>query len=726
MTSENLSFHDKLKNHRTYINRTLWTGYVALPFVAAYFILGVIMMVSRSINYAEIYHQTSDVLYQEKIRAAARILGFEGISWLFVIGIAVMFALQGFSYVFNQSQLDFYLSQPTTRAQRIRRNYFNAFSTFLIMYIGCELLAALVATAMGAMNSVLLCAILIQTLMSIILFFAFYNITVLAVMLSGTLPIAILLTACFSFISIVVSGEIYLYKEIFFATHSSSEPLKAYLSPLYDVFSTLMDLARNSSRGNALLSMDYISSALKIIIPSYGDILLVGVIAFVFVVIFSRNRKSEWAGKSIPLTPFRWLVKIAACIVMGLGSGYFVYIVYDSVWNSRLYVMMLVVMVITTILTGSIAEVILERNIKRFLKGKAQTIMALAIVVLVFVIFRGDLLGYDSFVPAADKVASGALINDTRNFNMYHQGYYGDVYSSDADTMFITDSESLIKIAYEGMNTRKLGVKNQAAGIYKNMGYDTTVLFRLKNGRKVYRYITVPYSVVDDELDKIVSGEEYKKGHFDVFRDEMIRAADEKSVDHSLRYVADGSEESQAVYRFSYAELSDAYRKDLLENYRFSYVKDHMPIGTIEYDSNEPDYIYGSLDVFDTFENTKALLKKYGLYASEKYDIADVREVTVTNYYPGYDLEKEEAPNIDGTVVVDSTSKTYTDQDKIKEILLGTVSTNYYNPWYNYSAVNDQYSVEVYLDTDRSSYGGRYYSLLKGKVPDFVAADTNN
>ena len=54
MISANLSLGEKIKNHRLYINRTLWTSYVALPFLAAYFILGTIMMVSRSIKYAEI------------------------------------------------------------------------------------------------------------------------------------------------------------------------------------------------------------------------------------------------------------------------------------------------------------------------------------------------------------------------------------------------------------------------------------------------------------------------------------------------------------------------------------------------------------------------------------------------------------------------------------------------------------------------------------------------
>ena len=110
MTSANLSLGEKLKNHRTYLNRTLWSGYIALPFLAAYFILGVIMMISRTINYAARYNQSDAVLYQEKLRAVSRVLGVEQFGFVIIIGIAVMFALQVFSYVFDTSKLDFYLS----------------------------------------------------------------------------------------------------------------------------------------------------------------------------------------------------------------------------------------------------------------------------------------------------------------------------------------------------------------------------------------------------------------------------------------------------------------------------------------------------------------------------------------------------------------------------------------------------------------------------------------
>ncbi len=723
MISANLSLGEKIKNHRLYINRTLWTSYVALPFLAAYFILGTIMMVSRSINYAEIYHQTEAVLFQEKLRAVSRVFGMEGLTWVFVVGIAVMFALQGFSYIFNQSQLDFYLSQPTTRSQRVRRNYDNAFSTFLVLYLGTELLALLVATAMGAVNRYLLLSVLIQTVKSIILFLAFYNVTVLAVILSGTMPIAILLTGCFTFISIVISGETALFKEMFFATYSGMEPMKVYLSPLYDIFAPMSALYQNLQTPDALLSMRYINTAFDVVLFHVLDTLVVGIIAMIAVMIFAKNRQSEWAGKSIPLKSFRFVVKTIVCIVVGLGSGYFVYIVYNSVWNSNLYFMMAFIMALSTIVTGCITEVILEGNIKRFFKGMSQTILALAVVLLVFIIFRGDLIGYDSFVPAADRVESGAIISDYRNFSAYDTMIYDYMDSNDANYMYLSDTEALVKIASEGMKTQKEFAKANREGRYENMGYQVSVLYRMKSGKKIYRQITIPFDAVDAELDRIVSSEEYKRGHFDVFHDDYIREADKTAVNHSLRFVVDSSNESKDTKKFSFAELSDAYRKDLLENYSFSYMKEHMPVGSVEYESNDMSYIYGTLDIYDNFTNTIALLKKYGIYSEYKLTPETIKYIRVINLYPGYDLEVTDSSEIEDNP--DSVTVTYSDDDNIEAILAAGITTSYYNPWYNYNNVNDQYSVEIVRENDSMNYGGTYYSFKVGKVPDFVKADTN-
>ncbi|RKM62328.1 hypothetical protein D6855_02605 [Butyrivibrio sp. CB08] len=721
MTSANLSLGEKIKNRRTYINRTLWTSFVVLPFYAAYFILGVIMLVSRSINYANVYHQTQQVLYREKLAATASVVGFRSMVWILVIGTAVMFALQGFSYVFNTSQIDFYLSQPTTRAQRIKRNYFNAFGTFLSIYIGTELIALIVAAAMGAVNGNVLMSALIETVREFILFFAFYNMTVLAVMLSGSLPIAIILTAAFTFVSVIIAGEIALFKGIFFSTYDSEEPFKVIFSPIYDRVSSMMDIYTLRNVGeNYILNPGYVRQCIETIMDREIDTVVVGVIAFIAVLIFSRLRRTEWAGKSIPLRPFRWFIKVLGSAIIGIGSGLFVFELYSSVWNSRLYVMMCVVMILATIFAGCVIEVIMEGNIRRMFKGVAQTVMAIAIVVLVFVIYKGDLLGFDSYVPAASKVESCAIISSDRTFHFFH-GYYGNSDFSSKDYMEIKDVDTFIEIARVGMDAQKITRINEQAGRYSSTGYQVSVLYRLKNGRDVYRYITIPYDAVDEQLNKIVSSDEYKTGCFEVFHDDYVREADKTAVNRSLGY--NTSLDSQETQNFDYTEFSDAYRKDILAYYSFDSMKNKMPVGQIEYEVNDENYIYGTFEVYDTYTNTIDLLKKYGIYLDSTITVSDVRKITVTNYYPGYDLEKIDYQDIEE--YPDSKEMSYTDEKQIEEILGSIISTDYYNPWYNYNNNNEQYSAQIYTTEDRSKYAGSYYTFIKGQVPDFVVADTN-
>jgi ABC-2 type transport system permease protein len=719
MTSANLSLGERLKNHRTYINRTLWSSYIALPFLAAYFILGVIMMISRTINYAARYNQSDAVLYQEKLRAVSRVLGVEQLGFVFVIGIAVMFALQGFSYVFSTSKLDFYLSQPTTRSQRIAKNYFDAITTFLIIYVGCEVIALIIAACMGAVGKYLYLSVLIETIRAFNLFFAFYNITVLAVMLSGTLPIAILLTGCFAFISILFAGELYFFKNIFYATFSSAQPLRVWFSPMYDRFGVYVSLVEELRSSNAMISSEYMSGIMASIIPHEIDILVTGLIAFVFVLIFARMRQSEWAGKGIVIRPFRWLVKIVVCVATGLGVGYIVYLVYESVWTTRLFTQMCLIMVLATIVAGCIAEVLLERNIKKVFKGKAQTIMALAIVLLIFTIFKGDLLGFDSYVPAADKIESCAIANNGWQFNLYDRVMYNGSISDD-ELMTITNTEDFVKLAKAGMETRKIQQKNYEEDIYENLGYDIQILYRLKSGRKVYRYITVPFKTVDTELARIIDSEEFKRGYFDIFNDDAVRKLDNPAL-HNLSYESGGK--SVATKNFVYEEFSEAYRKDILENYSFEYMSTHMPVGTVIYEGNNDSYVYGNLDVFDNYANTIAYLKKLGIYKENKLNASDVREVKVDNYYPGYDLET--MPYSDVDINVETSHASYTDPEQIKELLSVIVESGYYNPWYDYSLINDQYSVQVYRNGEFDEHLSTYYSILKGKVPQFVKEDTN-
>ena len=721
MTSGNLSFSEKLKNQKKYITRTLWTALVALPFVAGYFIFGVILLVSRSINYANMYGQSETVLKVEMYKAVSMIMGINSITFAFVVAVAIAFAFQGFSYVFNQSQMDFYLSQPTTRFQRLRKNYLNAFGTFLLIFAIVEMVALLVAAGRGAVNKAVLFSVFIEFLRSIVLFFTVYNVTVLAIMLSGTMLSAFLLTGFFAVLSLALAAELRSLKEIFFKTFSYSESFEVYLSPLFDRCITLF---RSTLNDSSYFCGRNVLDAAKDIVRYDIDTLIVGIIAFIFVLVFSKKRKAEMAGKSFVFRPFRWVVKIIVSVMSGIAAGILVYLMNDYVWDDKLFILMFVIMLVTSVITGCFIEVILDANIRRFTKGKASTIISASLVVLIFVVLKGDLIGFDSYVPSAEKVESCAILQDDYNYNVWiGRGMFGDGYSE--EHMYITDAESFVKLAAIGMKEKK----NYSEDSYYSKGYDLSILYRMKDGRKIYRSIFIPYDTDETLMDSIVSSEEYKKGHYICFDDDAIREMTGSNVgNNSVSYVSAGGRKSDDT--ITYVEISDAYRKDILEGANYSYLKNNQPIGSLEFNSNGAHYVNVSVPVYENSTNLLKLIKDHNIYVEPKLTPEMISSIRVDNYYPGYNLDDFDSGKLFYDEEVMTTSATYDpvkNSKEVSEILQDIVTSDYNGYWYDYSQKDAKYSVVITKKSDGTDYygsDGSYYSFLKGKVPEFVVKDT--
>ena len=734
MTSASLSLSNRISNHKKYITRTLWTSIIGYLLMALYYILGTVVMVSRSINYGRLYHQTPEVMHHEMINAVTKILGFEQFGWVLVMAMAIAFAFQGFSYVFEQKKLDFYLSQPTTRTQRIRKNYVNAITTFAFMYISINAITLIIAAIMGAMSSVVLVTVLIETIRMIVLFFTMYNLTVLAILLCGSMPISMIVLAFFMIVSSIYAYLITYFKGIFYATYAYRDSEHILAAPLFAKVSctrVFVHLARENNWYNS--SVKSVFDALSFAKEYEIDILVTGLVAFAFVIIFSKFRKAEHAGKAIVYRPFRWVLKITISIAIGLGCGSFFYSMNDYVWNNgpKFYALMVTVMIIGTVLCGCIIEAVLDGNIKSFFKGKAQTVMAVAVVALIFVIFKGDLLGYDSYIPDKNKVESCALLGSDYNAQLYIDQIYHEYEDYASENMFITDIDTFNQLTKEGMATQKKFAEDNKAGRYSDLGWNETVLYRLKNGKEVYRQICIPYDTDEKLMSSIIDSEEYKTGHYSYFHDDLLREYDSAHKETRIvQYLSTG--EAQVNTAISYAEISDAYRKDILEHFSFEMANNNRPIGEVQYDNNVySGYASCSFSIYEDYSNTIALLKKYGINTDTELDPNLIESIEVTNYYPGYDLEHMTDEEIEDMYRenIESYSFYYTDKEQIGLIMDSVCCTDYYSRWYRgLNEENGQFAVMVNArsSTNPGSFYTVYYSFEVGKVPDFVYSDTNN
>lgn len=729
MTSANLSLSDKLKTRTKIINRTLWTSLIALPLMAVYYIFGMIMVMTKVADYAESSAQSMEKFFNSKLDGVIVIMGFKSIGWLLAMFIAIMFAYQGFSYLFSQSKLDFYLSQPTTRTQRIRRIFGNAISTYVIMLLAVEAVALIIAAFSGAVNGPVLVNVLFETLRTVVVFIVVYTVTVFAMFLSGNMLTAIILTGFFGFLPALISYEINFLRKIFYATFANLGRKIIYFSPLADRCFT-WSASREYKEGlNYNLNYNAVFEFLKDNWRYEVDTIVVGIIALVLLCIAAKARKAEDAGKSITYRPFRWLVKIAVCVVAGIGAAWTVSEMTYTGLNNKMYMLMCIIMVIAAIFVGCLIEILFDNNnIKSFSKGKGQTLMAVAVILLVFFIHRGDLCGYDSYVPNASSVESCAFVDESYNFSTTEHNI--NVFTDYTEkNMYITDVDTFIEVAKIGMKTQKATMeelRTNVHGTWPDKGWTKNILYRMKDGRKIYRRIVVPYDIDSELLNTVVSSKEYKEGAFEVFHDDALRELEAKGAVATIEYTANGK--THRADSIPYSEISDAYRKDIMENYDFNLDRDNHPMGHLTYAISVPEYAYAEFDVYENFENTLNVLKKYDTYVDPTIDPSSVKQIIVTNFAPGADYDnmtsEEYAVYATGK---EQTKVTYEDRECIKQILESTFTSNYYGKWYEHSKyVNQQYMVEIFTDSPTfSRYSAPYFCFQKGKVPDFVVKDTN-
>jgi ABC-2 type transport system permease protein len=291
--------------------------------------------------------------------------------------------------------------------------------------------------------------------------------------------------------------------------------------------------------------------------------------------------------------------------------------------------------------------------------------------------------------------------------------------------MYITDVDSFIKLASIGMDGRK----NYDTDSYYSKGYELSILYRMKDGRKIYRCIFVPYDTDETLMDSIISSEEYKKGHYICFDDDAIREMTGSNVgNNSVSYVSAGGRKSDDT--ITYVEISDAYRKDILEGANYSYLKKNQPIGSLEFSSNGTHYVNVSVPVYETSTNLLKLIKDHNIYVEPKLSPEMISSIRVDNYYPGYNLDDFDSGKYLRDEEVMTTSATYDpvkNSKEVSEILQDIVTSDYNGNWYDYSQKDNKYSVVITKKSDGSDYygsDGSYYSFLKGKVPEFVVKDT--
>ncbi|MBQ9991664.1 MAG: hypothetical protein IJP31_12125 [Lachnospiraceae bacterium] len=533
-----------------------------------------------------------------------------------IVGLAVLVGIQGFSWLHDKKQVNFYHSQPVSRGRRFLVIWFNGIAGFLVAYLINLVLGLGVASSYGCLSAEVLAQIPQAILGHLLLFLSIYHVAIVAVMLTGYTLVSLMGTVVLLAYEVGLRAIINEYAQQFFYTYSSWESeniLNPFFSPL------ILFFRYQVNRYNGPYSRLHYSYS-ESMFTMAGLVLLYGILGW----LLYKHRASESHGKSISFSKVKEPLRVLLLLVMGTLGGLFVYSVSGSS-----EVLGIAGAIFVTIIGHGVIQLIYEVDFKAIRKNLPGLGISVLLVTAFFVFFRWDLMGYDDKIPDKDKVESLALVLEDRYWDgrrvlpdgtevSIDNYLYTELKLKDVDLVYqLLDN----RISYEGYGS---GQNNNVSGM--------EVVFRLKNGKTRYRVLYIDKDDNLEVLNEIFHSEEYQKVTSQVMEDDF--------VDNFRIFQAeyDNGRMNYALPAEQVRALVEAYVKDV-QNADFSELYYGIPIGRLTIGGEgiqNPKYVNEwRVAIYPGFDHTCALLRQEGILPQAVCDedyLASIRSVSLYYY----------------------------------------------------------------------------------------------
>ena len=456
MTSGSLYFKLLKEDFR----RRLWA--IALVFLAFFFTLPIGLALNMENAANTNYYRYND--YEPFIQDAAmtdlqyktRLLelktevvlnGVEygnGMIAFLMITAAVVIGVSSFAYLHNKKKVDFYHSIPVRREALFGVQFSGGIFIVGAAYGLNLLLLTGVAMSYGVPAGRILGAMAGGWALNMLYYALMYSTAVAAMMMTGNIVVGVLGTGVFFFLLPGIMLLLCWYCGTFFVTtarylwSSDQSPFMwgvRYLSP----FSVYIN------------SFGWKMNELSKHVPE----LICTVLAFLAVTTLDlglyRKRPSEAAGKAMAFKKSMPPIRILLVLGIGLAGGMFFWSLQSRLrWG-------LFGTIVSVVLTHCIVEIIYHFDFKKMFSHRLQLGLCLAAGILVFLSFRYDWYGYDSYIPSKEKVVSASLdisvdsrwLSD-KTFETGSDGKlqirYADPYEYIEENMVLTDKEAVMSM----------------------------------------------------------------------------------------------------------------------------------------------------------------------------------------------------------------------------------------------------------------------------------------
>lgn len=715
MTSKNLFF----KRFKQDLEQRIW-----LPVV--FFIIGFLIMEIPLFSAVERWQNKINPVEQMREYILETFFTPVYPATVLTIAIAVVAGMSGFLYMHSAKKLDVYHSIPVRREKLFVQQYCYGVLYYLVPMLLHVLICLGICTTQGILNGKVLGQALGFLLVQLLIYLAHYSVVVMTVCLTGNLVISILgsgiLLSYSGILSLLKGG---LMDEFFTTYYCVTDWDNIWeFSPIH----LCVNFAAKWGEGEAVYT-------------EYGRyyvlFLLMAVAYTAFALFLYKKRPTEAANSSIAFTWAEPVIKTMVVLPVSLLAGFF----FRAISYSYGFGWFVFGCIFGFALCCPLMEIIFRKDVKAVFKHPLQIVLNGVLVVAVLVIFKWDVFGYDSYVPAESKVESYAV-----RLNGHSGGYpaYGNPLQYCFEHMEIRENESVRRLVEYGAEmTRDVRTLTDYDGVEHEDRYYSSMVVRytLKNGKEIYRNYYV--NLKDEQVWQCLAGTyedmQYKQGVYPVLNGKSEYKGVSVNGTYSYDEKALDEEEIQKLVETYSAELKELTFDTITEEYPVAEMELAVLNNWMEvqyYETAEMKTgIFGNVDketevlkhcvwecgypIYASFTETLALLREYGLDWGEGLPVENVRSVYIED-------SSREANDNDGYYdkidVVEYTMEAG-HREQI-EAILSAVRSGGLERQFEHEVEDYPYiSVEISYSYGDKEYEHQYFTFKKGMMPEFILRD---
>lgn len=581
----------------------------------------------------------------------------------FILGtlaLGVVAAWNGFAYLHARNKVDLYHSLPVKREKLFLIHVMIGAADYIIPALLWFVLSCVVAGVKNVFTLQTAAALACDWLLGLIFCLYAFAITTLAMMLTGRLLTGVLGTAVFFFLDILIGVIVMGFQSVYFDTMVDARSNlflgigPAVLSPLNLTFKAFRSWYGGNGWGTALTA-------------AAAAVILLALSLFIYL-----KRPSEAAGKAMVFFGAGECIKVILSVTAALALG----LIFGEATGEASDFWMIFGLLLGFAFIYALIQMIYTLDIRRCFSGKAAFIAGLVITFGIAAACRFDVMGYDKYLPAKDKIDTIAVSVDNQVSCMYDSNMYDEIRLEHAQMPCDDETYAILERFVSGsMIYHKTSKDFDEETVWKE------VRVRLKNGKTYKRGYTMYRKDVEQELLTLYRKKEYREASWPVLAagEEQLLGmrvhCNQKLLSDDVYYQNDTKgtvlekEDALKVFAALQEDLAAVDPDTFLRELPFAMVQCQMDLTGAGFGEKPlwQDESYGWADrtqpiwtasvlVYPSFEKTGKALKALGIEPVQTPDAEDVTKIEIWETDEATGAEKE---------------TTVTETDQIRQLLDG-------------------------------------------------------